>query len=116
MHATVVFSVKTGQTMGDVHPKKRLTLDSRFMCTLEGYITAFGIIPASVDDREDMRDFAENCLGLVVLGDKVYTGGTLFEDMPAKGVCLMSLKPSNYKTNWPWWRMMSGITWRAILT
>ena len=71
------------------------------LITLEGYITAFEITPASVDDREGLRDFAENCLGLVILGDKGYTGETLFEDMRAKGICLMSLKPSNYKTNWP---------------
>lgn len=71
------------------------------LITLEGYITAFEITPASVDDREGLRDLAENRLGLVVLGDKGYTGETLFEDMRAKGICLMSLKPSNYKTNWP---------------
>lgn len=71
------------------------------LITLEGYITAFEITPASVDDREGLRDFAENCLGLVILGDKGYTGEALFEDMRAKGICLMSLKPSNYKTNWP---------------
>ncbi len=71
------------------------------LITLEGYITAFEITPASVDDREGLRDLAENCLGLVVLGDKGYTGETLIEDMREKGICLMSLKPSNYKTNWP---------------
>ncbi len=71
------------------------------LITLEGYITAFEITPASVDDREGLRDLAEDHLGLVILGDKGYTGETLFEDMRAKGICLMSLKPSNYKTNWP---------------
>lgn len=71
------------------------------LITLEGYITAFEITPASVDDREGLRDFAEKRLGLVVLGDKGYTGKSLFEDMREKGICLMSLKPSNYKTNWP---------------
>lgn len=71
------------------------------LITLEGYITAFEITPASVDDREGLRDLAENCLGLVVIGDKGYTGETLIEDMREKGICLMSLKPSNYKTNWP---------------
>lgn len=71
------------------------------LITLEGYITAFEITPASVDDREGLRDLAENHLGLVILGDKGYTGEALFEDMHAKGICLMSLKPSNYKTNWP---------------
>ncbi len=71
------------------------------LITLEGYITAFEITPASVDDREGLRDLAENRMGLVVFGDKGYTGETLFEDMREKGICLMSLKPSNYKTNWP---------------
>lgn len=50
--------------------------------------------------RGGLRDFAENRLGLVILGDKGYTSGTLFDDMRAKGICLMPLKPSNYKTNW----------------
>ncbi len=80
------------------------------LITLEGYITAFEITPASVDDREGLRDLAENRLGLVVLGDKGYTGETLFEDMHEKGICLMSLKPSNYKTNWP--RMLRQLIFR----
>lgn len=71
------------------------------LITLEGYITAFEITPASVDDREGLRDLAENRLGLVILGDKGYTGKLLWEDMMRQGVCLMSLKPSNYKENWP---------------
>ena len=71
------------------------------LITLEGYITAFEITPASVDDREGLRDFAENYLGLVILGDKGYTGESLYQDMKNKGICLMSLKPSNYKENWP---------------
>ena len=70
------------------------------LITLEGYITAFEITPASMDDREGLRDFAEHRLGLVILGDKGYTGKNLLEDMHAKGICLMSLKPSNYKDNW----------------
>lgn len=71
------------------------------LITLEGYITAFEITPASVDDREGLRDFAEHYQGMVILGDKGYTGEALTEDMRKKGICLMSLKPSNYKTNWP---------------
>lgn len=71
------------------------------LITLEGYITAFEITPASVDDREGLRDHAENLLDLILLGDKGYTGDLLFEDMQSKGICLMSLKPSNYKKNWP---------------
>ena len=71
------------------------------MITLEGYITAFEVTPASVDDREGLRDLAENQLGLVILGDKGYTGEALSDDMREKGIYLMSLKPSNYKNNWP---------------
>lgn len=71
------------------------------LITIEGYITAFEITPSSVDDREGLRDFAENHLCLTVLGDKGYTGEQLWEDMQEKGICLMSLKPSNHKNNWP---------------
>lgn len=71
------------------------------LITLEGYITAFEVTPASVDDREGLRDLAENHTGMVILGDKGYTGEALFGDMQQKGICLMSLKPSNYKKNWP---------------
>lgn len=71
------------------------------LITLEGYITAFEITPASVDDREGLRDLAENQFGLVIPGDKGYTGEALYDDMRRKGICLMSLKPSNYKKNWP---------------
>ena len=71
------------------------------LITIEGYITAFEITPASVEDREGLRDFAENHLCLTVLGDKGYTGEQLWEDMQEKGICLMSLKPSNHKNNWP---------------
>lgn len=71
------------------------------LITLEGYITAFEVTPASVDDREGLRDLAEHQFGLVILGDKGYTGETLYDDMHKKGICLMSLKPSNYKKNWP---------------
>ena len=71
------------------------------LITLEGYITAFEITPASVDDREGLRDLAEDLFGLAVLGDKGYAGEPLYDDMRRKGICLMSLKPSNYKKNWP---------------
>lgn len=71
------------------------------LITLEGYITAFEVTPASIDDREGLRDMAENYLGLTILGDKGYTGERLLEDMKSYGICLMSLKPSNYKNNWP---------------
>lgn len=68
---------------------------------LEGYITAFEITPASMDDREGFRDLAENRFGLTILGDKGYTGEVLFEDMHRKGLYLMSLKPSNLRRTGP---------------
>lgn len=67
----------------------------------EGFITAFEITLASVDDREGLRDMAETRLGLTILGDKGYIGERLTQDMWEQGICLMSLKPSNYKNNWP---------------
>ncbi len=71
------------------------------LITSDGYITAFEVTPASIDDREGLRDLAENGLGLTILGDKGYTGERLSLDMREKGICLMSLKPSNHKGNWP---------------
>jgi len=55
------------------------------LITLEGYITAFEITPVSVDDREGLRELAENHFGRVVLGDKRYTGEVLWDDMRRKG-------------------------------
>lgn len=45
--------------------------------TLEGYITAFEVTPASVDDREGLRDASINQFDLVVLGDNGYVGERL---------------------------------------
>lgn len=53
-----------------------------------------------VDDWEGLWDLAENRFGLVILGDKGYTGELLFDDMRTKGICLMFLKLFNYKKNW----------------
>ena len=71
------------------------------MITLEGFITSFEVTPASTDDREGLRDMVENQSGLVILGDKGYTGEKLSREMQEQGICLMSLKRSNSKTNWP---------------
>ena len=51
------------------------------LITLEGYITAFEITLASVDDREGLRDLAQNGLSVVILGDKGYTGKVLWEEI-----------------------------------
>lgn len=71
------------------------------LITLEGYITTFEITPASTDDREGLRDIVEQQSHLVVLGDKGYVGESLAEDMARQGICLMALKRSNSKADWP---------------
>lgn len=48
------------------------------LVTLEGYITAFEITPASTDDREGLRDLVDNCSNITILADK---------DMLAKNSC-----------------------------
>lgn len=36
-----------------------------------------------------------------MLGDKGYVGEALAEDMSGQGICLMALKRSNSRTDWP---------------
>ena len=42
--------------------------------TLEGYVPAFEVTPASTDDREGLCDMVDEQSGIVMLGDKDYTG------------------------------------------
>ena len=71
------------------------------MITLEGFITTFEITPASVDDREGLRDLTDGLSDITILGDKGYIGEHLLEEQKEQGICLMSLKRSNSKRNWP---------------
>lgn len=71
------------------------------LITLEGFITAFEITPASTDDREGLRDLVRQQQPLTILGDKGYVGEALSEEMREQGICLMALKRSNSKTDWP---------------
>lgn len=71
------------------------------LITLEGFITAFEVTPASTDDREGLRDLMINHSALTVLGDKGYVGEEFSQEMAGQGICLMALKRSNSKTNWP---------------
>ena len=71
------------------------------MITLEGFITTFEITPASVDDREGLRDLTDGLSDITILGDKGYVGEHLLEEQKEQGICLMSLKRSNSKRNWP---------------
>lgn len=51
------------------------------LVTLEGFITEFEITPASIDDREGLRDLVEKHYHLTVLGDKGYASEALSEEM-----------------------------------
>lgn len=80
-----------------------MSFSKRNLLWLQGSCPAHSgeyIIPVSIDDREGLQDFAENCLNLVSFRDKGDTGERLLEDMHLKGTCLMSLKSSSYKSNW----------------
>ena len=59
------------------------------LITIEGYVTAFEITPASVDDREGLRDLAENHLRVTIFGDKAILGKTFCRIMREKGICLI---------------------------
>lgn len=71
------------------------------LVTLEGYITAFEITPASTDDREGLRDIMEGYSNLTVLADKGYVGEKLMLEMKEHSNILFALKRSNSKENWP---------------
>ena len=68
---------------------------------MEGYITAFEITPASIDGKDGLCDLVETQANLVVLGDKGYIGERLTQEMAEKGICLMALKRSNSKADFP---------------
>lgn len=70
------------------------------LLTLEGVITSFEITPASVDDRDGLRDLISNQSNLVILGDKGYVGESFAQELKEQGICLMPLKRSNAKNNW----------------
>lgn len=71
------------------------------MVTLKEYVTAFDVTPASTDNRDGLRDLVDGQSDLVILGDKGYTGEVLAENLSRQGICLMTLKHSNSKTDWP---------------
>ena len=71
------------------------------LITLEGFITDFEITPASVDDRIGLRDLTDEKSNITILGDKGYVGEELFEDMQKAHICLMALKRSNSKEQYP---------------
>ena len=70
------------------------------LITLEGYITSFEITPASVDDRQGLRDIVENQSGLTILADKGYVGEALMLEMQEQKNTLLALKRSNSKSKW----------------
>lgn len=54
------------------------------------------------------------CICLKIFGDRGYTEERLREDMWEKGICLMFLKPFNYKDNWSKkiWQLIFRSLWR----
>ena len=70
------------------------------LITLDGFITAFDITPASTDDREGLRDLMGEQYSLSVIGDKGYVGEQLREDMEYQNICLLALKRNNSKIRW----------------
>ena len=70
------------------------------LITLDGFITAFDVTPASTDDREGLRDLMGEQYTLSVIGDKGYVGEQLREDMQDRNICLLALKRNNSKINW----------------
>ena len=70
------------------------------LITLDGFITAFDITPASTDDREGLRDLMGEQYTLSVIGDKGYVGEQLREDMEYQNICLLALKRNNSKVQW----------------
>ena len=70
------------------------------LITLDGFITAFDITPASTDDREGLRDLMGEQYTLSVIGDKGYVGEQLREDMQDRNICLLALKRNNSKIQW----------------
>lgn len=70
------------------------------LITLGGYITSFGVTPASVDNRDGLRDLAGGLGDAVVLADKGYVGETFREEMQGQGICLVALKRSNSRADW----------------
>ena len=70
------------------------------LITLDGFITAFDITPASTDDREGLRDLMGEQYTLSVIGGKGYVGEQLREDMQDRNICLLALKRNNSKIQW----------------
>ena len=70
------------------------------LTTLDGFITAFDITPASTDDRKGLRDLMGERYSLFVIGDKGYVGRQIYEDMANQDICLLALKRNNSKNQW----------------
>ena len=70
------------------------------LITLDGFITAFDVTPASTDDREGLRDLMGEQYTLSVIGDKGYIGDQLREDMQDHNICLLAMKRNNSKIQW----------------
>lgn len=69
------------------------------LITLDGYVTDIELTAANIDDREVLWELKPNAYGVIVLGDKGYTGNCLAQDLQTgKGMTLLALKRNNSKT------------------
>ncbi len=88
------------------------------LCTLEGVITDWGLLPANADEREGALDLLLDYDGLRILGDKAFLDrvrqGVLLEE---RGVLLLTPKRTNQKEqNGPAWDALMNRLRRMIET
>ena len=76
---------------------------ARYCRSFRGYGADYGKCPSKKETYfvYKVHALVEGMEGLVILGDKGYVGETLAQDLASRGNCLMALKRSNSKTNWP---------------
>lgn len=72
-----------GATYGFCASKKETYFGYKvhLLITLEGFITTFEITPASMDDREGVRDLLQQQTNVIVLADKGYVGESLQNEL-----------------------------------
>lgn len=69
--------------------------------TSEGYVAAFEITSASIDDREGLKDMIADCSGLTIIGDKGYFGQPLSDELASNGITIYALLPKHQKKQYP---------------
>lgn len=71
------------------------------VATSEGAIKLFEITPANVDDRRGLEDLSLNLpSGCTVIADKGYQSANLEKYLAEKGICLLTLRRTNSRSNY----------------